>query len=102
VIQGRGGGAGMVPLSADGSASAALDDDYDAMRRQLWLVTDAAYKRAVGVFARKKAAFQNRAAPPPLPDFSREEPVEIVIQTPAGTPPAVFREWAGRVRDLSA
>jgi hypothetical protein len=38
-----------------------LDDSYDAMRRQMWLATDTAYKRAVGVFARKKAAFQNRA-----------------------------------------
>ena len=54
VIQGRGGGGG------DGSASATLDDDYDVMRRQIWLATDSAYKRAVSVFARKKAAFQNR------------------------------------------
>ena len=53
-------------------STAPLDDDYDAMRRQIWLTTDAAYKRAVSVFAKKKAAFQNRAATDPLADFSRE------------------------------
>ena len=54
-------GAGVVPL-ADRGVTAPLDDNYDAIRRQIWLTTDAAYKRAVSVFARKKATFQNRAA----------------------------------------
>ena len=58
VSQGRGGFAPQ----GEGSAVTPLDDDYDAMRRQLWLATDAAYKRAVNVFARKKAAFQNRTS----------------------------------------
>ncbi len=44
------------------SATVPLDDHYDAIRREIWLATDAAYKRAVSVFAKKKAAFQNRAA----------------------------------------
>ena len=52
VIQGRGGGGG------DGGSSVTLDENYDVMRRQIWLATDAAYKRAVSIFARKKAAFQ--------------------------------------------
>ena len=43
-------GGGVVELSADGSISAPLDDDYDTMRRQIWLATDAAYKRAVSTF----------------------------------------------------
>jgi hypothetical protein len=64
--------------SGGGSAVAPLDDDYDVMRRQIWLATDAAYKRAVSVFARKKAAFQNRAGVDAIPDMSRETPVEIV------------------------
>ena len=69
VTQGRGGFAPQ----AEGSAVATLDDNYDAIRRQLWLATDAAYKRAISTFARKKAAFQNRATTDPLPDFSRED-----------------------------
>ena len=47
------------------------------MRRQIWLATDAAYKRAVSTFARKKAAFQNRAAATDaVPDFSAETPLQ--------------------------
>jgi hypothetical protein len=84
----------------EGSAVTTLDDDYDAIRRQLWLATDAAYKRAVNVFARKKAAFQNRTAVDPLPDFSRETPVTTVRPAPARPAPAI--DWVQRVRDLSA
>jgi hypothetical protein len=95
-----GSGGGVVSLSADGRISAPLDADYDAMRRQIWLATDAAYKRAVSVFARKKAAFQNRAAEDELPDFSREEPRETELE---GLPlEFVNRDWPDRVRDVSA
>jgi hypothetical protein len=96
VSQGRGG----FSPQGEGSALTTLDDDYDAIRRQVWLATDAAYKRAVNVFARKKAAFQNRAAADPLPDFSRETPVTTIRPTPA-RPPSLI-DWVQRVRDLSA
>jgi len=75
VVQGFGGGAG---LSGE-TVLAPLDDDYDAMRREIWLTTDAAYKRAITMFARKKAAFQNRTASDPIPDFSEEPPVETIL-----------------------
>ena len=75
VIQGFGGGAG---LSGE-TVIAPLDDDYDAMRREIWLTTDSAYKRAITMFARKKAAFQNRTASDPIPDFSQEPPVETIL-----------------------
>jgi hypothetical protein len=95
-----GGGSGVVALSADGSTSAPLDNDYDAMRRQIWLATDAAYKRAVSVFARKKAAFQNRAATEVVPDFSREEPLVTELK---GLPlEFVNREWPDRATQISA
>jgi predicted Zn-dependent protease len=89
----RGGG-------SDGAALASLDDDYDAMRRQIWLATDAAYKRAVNVFARKKAAFQNRTSADALPDFSKEAPVETVL--PAIVPGRPNLEWVDQVRQISA
>ena len=94
VIQGRGGGGG------DGSASATLDDDYDVMRRQIWLATDTAYKRAVSVFARKKAAFQNRTGGDSIPDLSREAPVATV--RPASAASSVRRTWIERTQQLSA
>jgi len=93
-------GGGVVALQADGSISAPLDDDYDSMRRQIWLATDAAYKRAVGVFARKKAAFQNRADDEALPDFSKESPAQTVLR---GLPLVlVNREWPERAKQISA
>ena len=96
-----GGGGGVVSLSSDGTIGAPLDEDYDAMRRQIWLATDAAYKRAVSVFARKKAAFQNRAAAGEVvPDFSRETPQQTVK---AGHPMQfVNRDWPDRAKQISA
>jgi hypothetical protein len=96
VTQGRGGFAPQ----GEGSAVAPLDDNYDAIRRELWLATDTAYKRAISTFARKKAAFQNRAATDRLPDFSREAPVRTI--RPAPSPPRVAVDWVPRVRDLSS
>ena len=93
-------GGGVVALTADGSISAPLDDDYDSMRRQIWLATDTAYKRAVSVFARKNAAFQNRANDEELPDFSRETPAQTILQ---GVPLVlVNRDWPERAKQISA
>ena len=77
VMQGFGGGRALLGETV----LAPLDDDYDAMRREIWLTTDSAYKRAITMFARKKAAFQNRIASEPIPDFSREPPVETILPT---------------------
>jgi predicted Zn-dependent protease len=93
-------GGGVVALQADGSISAPLDDSYDAMRRQIWLATDTAYKRAVSVFARKKAAFQNRADDDVMPDFSTETPAQTVLP---GVPLVlVNRDWPERAKQISA
>ena len=76
------------------SATIPLDDHYDAIRREIWLATDTAYKRAVSVFAKKKAAFQNRAATDQIPDFSRETPVQTVL--PVSAPAPTDRRWVDR------
>jgi hypothetical protein len=91
---------GVIGLSADGSTSAPLDDDYDTMRRQIWLATDAAYKRAVSVYARKRASFQNRVGGgEEIADFSREAPQETIL---AGLPAVrVNRDWPERARQIS-
>lgn len=92
--------AGIVGISAEAGMIAPLDDDYDNLRRQIWLATDAAYKRAVNVFARKKAAYQNRTGTDPIPDFSRETPTETVL--PILAPGRPGPEWADRARQISA
>ena len=95
------GGGGVVSLASDGSISAPLDDDYDSIRRQIWLATDAAYKRALSVFARKKAAFQNRATGTDVvPDFSKETPAQTIL---TGLPMQyVNRDWPERTKQISA
>ncbi len=50
-----------------------LDGDYKEIRRQLWLATDRAYKEALEVFAKKKAALKNVTRSDDLPDFSPKE-----------------------------
>jgi hypothetical protein len=94
VTQDRGG------AGAGAGATAPLDDNYEAIRREIWLTTDTAYKRAVSVFAKKKAAFQNRAGTDQLPDFSRETPVSTVL--PVAAPVPTDRKWVDRARQLSA
>lgn len=98
---GAGTTGGVIGLSADGSTTAPLDDNYDTMRRQIWLATDAAYKRAVGVFARKRAAFQNRVGGGDVvPDFSRETPQQTLLE---GLPAVrTNRDWPERARQISA
>ena len=43
----------------DASMTLPLGDDYDLLRKQIWLATDRAYRRAVEVYAAKEAALQN-------------------------------------------
>lgn len=52
-----------------------LDDDYQELRRQIWLATDTAYKEALEMLSRKRAALENRKARENLPDFSKEQAV---------------------------
>jgi hypothetical protein len=51
-----------------------LDDDYQELRRQIWLATDTAYKAALEMLSRKRGALENRKARENLPDFSKEQP----------------------------
>jgi hypothetical protein len=87
-------------LSGVATVSVPLDEDVDSLRREVWLATDEAYKRAVTIFARKKAAFQNRvAATDSLPDFSRETPVES-IHAPF-EPGPIDAAWGDHARAIS-
>lgn len=52
----------------------AIDDDYSQIRREIWLATDAEYKKAVEQLAAKQAALQNQSHGDDVPDFSREQP----------------------------
>ncbi|HEY6307848.1 MAG TPA: metallopeptidase TldD-related protein [Candidatus Angelobacter sp.] len=55
-----------------------LDNDEMALRHQLWLATDKAYKAALSGLTEKQAALKNVVVENELPDFSRERPIESV------------------------
>ena len=67
------GGTGVVRMYG-GSMQLPLEDDYDELRRKIWLATDGAYKKALEDIARKRATLQNKTRTEEIPDFSREKP----------------------------
>jgi hypothetical protein len=91
------------PVRANGLTGTVLlpiDDDYQELRRQIWLATDAAYKAALETLSRKRAALENRTARENLPDFSREQPT-TVLEAPSPIKMDLVRAEA-LVRNLSA
>jgi hypothetical protein len=76
-----------------------LDDDYQEIRRKLWLATDAAYKQALENLSKKRAALQNKTRTDELPDFAAPPPAEILEPAP-GTP-ADLAQMCSLARELS-
>jgi TldD protein len=77
-----------------------LDDNESALRHQLWLATDKAYKAALTGLTEKQAALKNVQIEAELPDFSREKPVQAVddlAQSQADTD-----KWKQMLRSTSA
>ncbi len=68
------GNALMVLLEAFGAGSAQLplDDNYEELRRRIWLATDASYKKAVEDLSAKKAKLASEDKSESIPDFSKE------------------------------
>jgi TldD protein len=66
-----------------GSASImSTDDDSVALRRQIWLLTDEAYKSAADAYAEKLSALKQFSADPnPVDDFARAPVVSAVGDT---------------------
>jgi hypothetical protein len=91
------------PIRANGLTGTVLlpiDDDYQELRRQIWLATDSAYKAALETVSRKRAALENRTARENLPDFSREQPT-TALEAPSPVKMDLARAEA-MVRNLSA
>ena len=54
------------------------DNNEMALRHQLWLATDKAYKAALGGLTEKQAALKNVVVEHEIPDFSEEKPADSV------------------------
>jgi predicted Zn-dependent protease len=80
--------------------SVAIENDYNALRHELWLATDAAYRGAVEQIARKRAFLKNRVDEEKIPDFSKEDATVLLL--PAQTLSFDQKQWETTVRELSA
>jgi len=63
------------------AAFAPLDDNATALRWQLWLATDQAYKAASQALALKKAALSQFTSDQPFDDFAKAPPLQSVGPT---------------------
>ncbi len=86
--------------AAFASRALPVEDDYAALRHELWLATDAAYKTAIAQFGRKQAFVQNRQNDDATQDFSPEAKTEFISEQAFGIefPQA---EWEQRAREMS-
>lgn len=77
-----------------------LDNDPIALRHQIWMATDDAYKSAGQAFAEKQAALKQFSADPsPVDDFAKA-PVVIAVQS-AATLRFDEKDWKKRLEDVS-
>jgi TldD protein len=58
-----------------------MDNDELAIRHQVWLATDQAYKRASEAFSNKKAALKQLTVDQPVDDFAKANPVVSIGPT---------------------
>ena len=59
-----------------------IENNEIALRRQLWLATDKAYKAALSGLTQKQAALKDVEVESDVADFSKEEPVHSVHDVP--------------------
>lgn len=82
-----------------GDRMMALDDDYDSIRRALWLQCDTKYKRAIESLEKKKAVLRQKKVDN-LPDsFIKVEPVVSVL--PLTSQEVDAKRWEAIVRKVS-
>jgi predicted Zn-dependent protease len=68
---------GMASIVMAGAVQLPLDDNYNELRRRIWLTTDRAYKRALEDLSGKQAVLKNKNRTETTADFSRAAPVSV-------------------------
>ncbi len=85
-----------------GSNRLPLEDDYDAIRRALWLSTDNVYKRAVELYEHKKAALEQQTAVGETADLDDFSQASAVTYTGESRPLDFDRQrWERAACDIS-
>lgn len=96
------GASGVATRMFGGTVQVPLDDNYDELRRQIWLATDGAYKKALEDLSGKRAALQNKNRSDNIPDFSKEKPAPVSVSDLAPAVEIDLREAERLTRKLSA
>lgn len=81
-----------------------LEADYNLLRRELWLATDAAYKQASEIYSKKVAALQNVLRKDTTWDFLPEPPetnIEAVPNIPDEKINIDFGKWISEMKNIS-
>lgn len=76
-----------------------VEDDYDALRAELWALTDKAYKSAVERLTHKTVYRESNNILEVLPDLS-EDPVQSSVESLA-TGPFEREKWERAIREIS-
>lgn len=89
----------LIDRSSPTTALLPIEDDMVELRRQIWLATDTAYKKALESLAAKRAAFTSQTASEQLGDLSPAEPHIYFEEPDRRLPP--LSEVQALVRRLS-
>jgi len=82
------------------SRNIVVENDYNAIRHDIWLETDTVYKEALEQLASKNAFIKNQAQTEEIPDFSKEKSVQLIA--PRKTLKVDREKWEKIVKDLSS
>ncbi len=91
---------GGFSFDRDRGPGVSLDNNYDAIRDELWLRTDGAYKHAIESFESRKALLQQKKIPD-LPDALADSP-PVVSLLPVTHLQIDRSKWNDEVRAVSA
>ncbi len=94
------GQSGMYAAIMGTTSRLAIDNDYNALRHDIWFATDGIYKQAVEQFAEKQAFLKSQVEQEQIADFSREEPVQRI--KPKQTLIVDRAYWEKVIKELSA
>lgn len=81
------------------SSQLPMENNYAALRNDLWLATDRAYKTALDGIARKRAALASVNLPDKMPDYTQAAPITLVEAVPMH--PTSREAWEDRIRKVS-
>ena len=84
----------------NGTTALPLEDDYKELRRQIWLATDATYKKAVEDLSKKRGLRETLTRDDEADDFSKEDAVTTNYERPDIKVNSV--NWEKEARLLSA